>query len=295
MTDSLLDPDFLRRLERLTVVARKALRGVGRGERRSRRHGGTVEFADYRGYSPGDDTRQIDWYAYARLDELYLKLYMQEQDLSLHLLVDQSASMGAGDPPKLPYARKLAVALASIALSAGDRVSVQILRGGDRSAGFGPRRGRAGLSRLLRFLVDDDQARGQTALHEATTRFMQGRPAAGVVIVVSDLFDAGGYEDSLKLLRYSGFEVHVVHVVSPDDVEPQVDQDLELVDAETGDVVTVALTQSAIRDYRRAFDDFVSGAALFCRRHGIGYVLARTDTPVEELILESLRRSGLVR
>jgi uncharacterized protein (DUF58 family) len=290
-----LDPEFLRRLERLTVVARKSLRGVGRGERRSQRHGGTVEFADYRGYTPGDDTRQIDWYAYARLDELYLKLYMQEQDLALHLLLDQSASMGAGEPPKLPYARKVAVALASIGLSAGDRITVQVLRGGEPAPAFGPRRGRAGLARLLRFLAEDDQARGRTSLHEATRRFMQSRPPAGVVILLSDLFDAGGYQDSLKLLRYSGFELHVVHVVSPDDVEPQVDQDFDLVDAETGAVVTVSFNQRAVRDYRAAFDRFAGEAAEFCRRHEIGYVLARTDTPVEELVLESLRRSGLVR
>ena len=118
-----LDPEFLRRLERLTVVARKTLRGVGQGERRSKRHGGTVEFADYRGYTPGDDTRQIDWYAYARLEELYLKLYVQEQDLALHLLIDQSASMGTGTPPKLSYARTTAAALASSSATAVARSS----------------------------------------------------------------------------------------------------------------------------------------------------------------------------
>jgi uncharacterized protein (DUF58 family) len=290
-----LDPEFLRRLERLTVVARKTLRGVGQGERRSKRHGGTVEFADYRGYTPGDDTRQIDWYAYARLEELYLKLYVQEQDLALHLLIDQSASMGTGTPPKLPYARKAALALAAVGLSAGDRVSLRVFRGGESGPGFGPRRGRTGLARLLRYLAADDGATGQTSLHDAARTFLRARPSPGVVVLLTDLLDPGGYERALELLRYSGFEVHLIHVVAPDEVEPDVDQDLELEDAETGETVMVALNQRAIREYRDAFAAFTGRIDAFCRRHAIGYAMIRTDLPVEELVLDSLRRSGLVR
>lgn len=290
-----LDPTFLRRLERLAVVARRTLKGVGRGERRSKRHGGTVEFADYRRYTPGDDTRRIDWYAYARLEQMFLKLYMEEQDLSLHLLLDQSASMAAGDPPKLPHARQLAVALAYIALAAGDRVTVRPFRAGERGASYGPLRGRHSLARLLRFLDADPWGRGTTSLAAAAEAFVSRSPARGVVIVLSDLLDRSGVEEPLKRLRYSGFECHVLHLIAPDEAEPEVGKDFDLVDSETGDVVTVAMNQRAVRDYRRAFQAYVERIERFCTRHEIGYVQARTDEPFEELILGGLRRSDLVR
>ena len=290
-----LDPAFLRRLERLAVVARKTLRGVGQGERRSKRHGGTVEFADYRGYSPGDDTRHIDWYAYARFGALFLKLYMEEQDLSLHLLLDQSASMGAGEPPKLPYARQLAVALAYVGLAAGDRVTVRAFRGGERARPYGPLRGRSDLVRLIRFLGADAQAAGQTSLRQAVQAFLGARPTPGVVLVLSDLLDPEGYEQPLLRLLHAGYEPNLIHVVSPDEVEPQVGADRDLVDAETGEVVTVAFDQAAVSAYREAFARFQGAAAAFCRRQGIGYALARADVPFEEWVLTRLRELELVR
>jgi uncharacterized protein (DUF58 family) len=310
----LLEPGFLRRLERLAISARRTLKGSGMGERRSKRHGGTVEFADYRGYSPGDDTRRIDWYAYARLEQLFLKLYVEEQDLSLHLLIDHSASMGVGAdepdggrseaapdpertacPTKLTYARRVAVALAYIALAGGDRVSVRAVRGAERAAPFGPLRGRRDLMRLVRFLGQDPSAVGETSLGAATGDFLARKPTPGVVVLLTDLLDPAGYEGALERLRYSGHEPHVVHIVAPEEAEPQVDQDLDLVDAETGRVVTVAFDRGAVKAYREAFAAFQQRADAFCTRHGIGYVLARTDNPFEELVLRALRQRSWVR
>jgi uncharacterized protein (DUF58 family) len=290
-----LDPDFLRRLERLAIVARKSLKGVGQGERRSKRHGGSVEFADYRRYSPGDDTRRIDWYAYARLETMFLKLYVEEQDLSVHVLLDQSASMGTGTPPKLDYARRLAVALGYVALSAGDRVGLRVVRAGASGRPFGPLRGRHGLSRLLRHLGQDAQAEGRTSLGTSVRAFLARRPTPGVVLLISDLLDSEGVREPLERLRYSGYEVHVLHVIAPDEAEPEVGADFDLEDVETGEVVTVALDQGAIRAYRQAFLSHQEEVRSLCRRHGIGYVAARTDEPVDELLLGALRRSQLVR
>lgn len=296
MTDAAgLDPAFLRRLERLAIMARRTLRGVGHGERRSKRHGGTVEFADYRGYTPGDDTRHLDWYAYARFEQLFLKLYMEEQDLSVHLLLDQSASMGAGDPPKLPYARRVAVSLAYVALAGGDRVSLRVFRGGERARTFGPLRGRGDLVRLVHFLGGDPRAAGRTSLEGAVRAFLAARPTPGVVIVLSDLLDPGGYEEPLRRLRYSGYEPHLIHLIAPDEAEPPVGQDFELEDAETGEVVTVAFDRRAVLEYRKAFQSFQAGVEDFCRRHELGYVAARTDVPFEELVLTALRERALVR
>ncbi|MCO5170614.1 MAG: DUF58 domain-containing protein [Planctomycetes bacterium] len=295
------DPGFLRRLERLAVVARRTLRGAGLGERRSKRQGGAVEFADYRGYSPGDDTRRIDWYAYARLEALFLKLYVEEQDLALHVLVDQSASMGTGADPatgrpsKLDYARQVAASLAYVGLSAGDRVTVRAFRGGELSPQLGPLRGRDAFLRLLRFLGDDPEAAGRTSLADAARTFVARRPAVGVVIVVTDLLDAQGYEEPLRRLRGAGHEPFVLHVVSPDEAEPEVGQDVDLEDAETGEVVSVSLDQAAVRAYREAHARFRADAAAFCRRAELGYAEARTDVPFEELVLNVLRRGSLVR
>lgn len=276
-------------------MARRTLRGAGRGERRSRRRGGTVEFADTRAYLPGDDVRQIDWYAFARLEQLLLKLYVEEQDLTVHLLVDHSASMGAGAPPKLPYARQLALALAYVALTGGDRVTCRAFRAGEPTPGGPPLRGRRGLLQLVRALEADDAARGRTSLGAAVRAFLARRPTPGVVVVLSDLFDGGGYQRPLEQLRYSGYEVHVLHVVAPDEVSPEPGADAELVCAETGEAVTVALDQRAVADYRAAFAAFAGGVASFCRRHELGYARALTSVPVDELVLGALRRGALVR
>lgn len=289
-----LDPGFLRRLERLAIVARKTLRGTGPGERRSRRHGGTVEFADYRGYAPGDDTRRIDWYAYARLGQLFLKLYLEEQDLAVHLLLDQSASMGAGQPEKLTYARQVALALGYVALAAGDRVQVRAFRGGERGRPLGPLRGRHELSRLVEHLTEDPDAAGRTSLIGAVRAFLAAHPSPGVVVVLSDLLDPE-WEPALLRLRHSGHEPLVLQVLAPDELEPVVEPDHELLDAETGEVVPVALDRKAIAAYRAALAGFLAQVEGACTRSGIGWALARTDVPVEELVLRALRGRALLR
>jgi uncharacterized protein (DUF58 family) len=296
-----LDPAFLRRLERLAIVARRTLRGVGPGERRSKRHGQSVEFSDYRGYSPGDDTRRIDWYAYARLEALFLKLYVEEQDLALHVLIDQSASMGTGAAPdlarptKLAYAQQVGAALAYVGLTAGDRVTVRAFRGGERGPQLGPLRGRDALLRLLKWLDQDPEAAGRTSLGQAARAFVARRPPTGVVVLLTDLLDPAGFEEPLRRLRGAGHEPYVIHIISPDEADPEVGQDVDLEDAETGEVVSVALDRAAITAYREAHARFRAEVAAACLRSETGYVEARTDVPFEDLVLGVLRRGALVR
>lgn len=298
-----LDPAFLRRLERLSIVARKTVRGLGPGERRSRRAGGAVEFADYRRYAPGDDIRRIDWYAYARLEQLVLKLFLEEQDLALHILVDQSASMGqggagpsaAGGASKLSYARRVATALAYVGLSGGDRVQLNVVRGGSPTPPIGPLRGKESLRRLLDRLGRDPAASGRTSLSQAVMAFASRRPPHGVVVLISDLLDPAGVEAPLRGLCGAGHEVHVVHVVAPDEMEPPVGQDVDLEDAETGERVTVALDRRAVQAYREAWTRWQADVAGLCRRLEAGYVLASTAVPFEDLVLDVLRRRAMVR
>lgn len=293
--DPLFEPAFLRRLERVAVYARRALRGLGQGERRGRRHGGAVEFADTRGYVPGDDPRRIDWWAYARLESLLVRLYVEEQDLSLHVLLDRSASMATGTPPKDVHARRLAAALAWVGLAQGDRVTVRLFAGGEDDPPLGPLRGRAALHRLLASLAARGEAEGVTSLDDAARAFVARRPPTGVVLLISDLLDPAGLERPLARLRHGGHEVHVVHVLARDELAPEVGADVDLEDAETGEVQGVVLDQAGVAAYQAALARFLEGARRACAVQGAGYVLAPTDVPVEELVLDALRRAGIVR
>ena len=291
----MLDAEFLRRLERVTIVARKTLKGIGQGERRGKRAGGAVEFSDYRRYSPGDDTRRIDWYAYARLEQMFLKLFVEEQDLALHILLDLSGSMAGGTPAKQPAALKLAAALGYVALAGGDRVTLWIGRGSTATRSLAPLRGRAGMARLIQALTDAGPAAGATDLGAVARSFVARRPPRGVVILISDLLDPAGVQAPLERLRYAGYELHVLHVVAPDERAPEVGAEVELEDLETGATLAISLDQRAVRAYREAFAAFEAETRALCARHGIRYVLAGSELPLEELVLGALRRGALVQ
>ncbi|MBL4845785.1 MAG: DUF58 domain-containing protein [Planctomycetes bacterium] len=291
----MLDAEFLKRLERVSIVARKSLKGIGQGERRGKRAGGSVEFSDYRRYSPGDDTRRVDWYAYARLEQMFLKLFVEEQDLALHLLVDLSGSMETGEPTKRLQALQVAAALGYVALAAGDRVSLWLLREGAAQRAFAPLRGRHAMPRLLTALNDAGPASGATALGAAVRSFLARRPGRGVVVLLSDLLDPAGIQGPLERLRYAGFELHVLHVIAPEERSPEIGAEVELTDIETQQTLAISLDQRAIRAYKAAFEGFLQETRELCMRHGISYVPASSSDPLDELVLGALRRSSLVR
>lgn len=291
----MLSPEFLKRLERVSIVARKSLKGIGQGERRGKRAGGSVEFSDYRRYSPGDDTRRVDWYAYARLEQMFLKLFVEEQDLAVHLLVDLSGSMEAGSPPKRLQALQVAAALGYVALSAGDKVTPWFLREERAERPLPALRGRHSLARLLQALSESGSGAGGTSLDASVRAFLGRRPARGVAVLISDLLDPGGVQGPLERLRYAGFELHVLHVIAPEEREPEVGAEVDLQDLETQETVAVSLDQRAIRAYRAAFEAFLSETEALCLRHGISYVPASSSDPLDELVLGALRRSSLVR
>src|SRR5258705_8031134 len=214
----LLSADFLNQLERLSLLSRRSFRGRVKGERRSPRKGISVEFSDYRPYGVGDDLRYVDWNVYARLDRLYLKLFVDEEDLCLHLLVDASASMGFGDPSKLDHAARLAAALGFVGLVGLERVGVGVVR--ERMAeGFNPARGRSQVLPLMNFLGRLEPG-GATSLNEGLSAYALRSREAGLAVLVSDLMDPGGYERGLKALLERRFDVHVIHVLAPDDMNP---------------------------------------------------------------------------
>lgn len=294
----LFDNELLKKLELLDIQARRAFRGQMRGEKRSTRHGSSVEFADYRQYYPGDDFRRIDWNAFARFDNLLLKLFQEEEDLHLYLLCDASASMDFGRPNKFDYARKVCAALAYIALSSGDRVSIQTLGSRDEQPpgvldSIGPRRGKGSTFELFRFL-EHASASGAADLSAAVGLLTARKAKPGVAVICSDLLLPDGYADAVKRLRYQGFEAMLVHLLSPEELEPQLTGDLRLTDSETGDHVDVSPTPRLLKTYAAQLHRFRETARATAAKHGTDYLFTSTAAPLEQFVLTWMRRSNLL-
>ena len=280
-------PEFLSQLERLSLLSRRAFRGSVKGERRSPRRGHSVEFADYRAYGVGDDLRYVDWNIYGRLDRLHVKLFVDEEDLCLHMLVDGSASMDFGSPSKLAYAVRVGAALGFVGLVSHERVGVGILR--ERATeGWPPARGRNQVVALLDFLTDVRPG-GPTRLNEALGGYALRAREPGLAVIVSDLLDPQGFEAGVRALLERRFDVHIVHVLDPGELNPDLAGDFRLYDAETGEARDVTVDGEAMRGYRERLARFLERVETFCRSHEVGYHRVSTETPVEEFVVAQLR------
>ena len=296
----LLSPAERSRLDALDLNSRKLLRGGLQGERRAKQKGQSVEFADFRPYTVGDDLRRIDWNLYARLDKLILRLFLEEQDLSLTVLIDVSPSMAAGEPEKLLAAKRIAAALGYLALQRMNRLSVHGFHDG-LTAGVSGLRGRKPIPRLLGFLEGLGEESGPGDLGRSLFDLARRHPRAGVVLVVSDLLDkpsGGRLEEALKPLGAARFDAHVLHVLSPEELDPAsagVTGDLRLTDREDGHAAEVSATPALLRRYRETLDAFCAGARTACLRRGVSYGRISSADPLESAVLPVLRAGGLVK
>ena len=289
----IFDPEFLRRLDRLEIVSRKVFAGRTRGERRSRRKGFSQEFADYRDYVHGDDLRFLDWNVYGRLDRLFLKLHHEEEDLPLHLLLDGSRSMDAGDPDKFAYARQVVAAIGYVGLVNQNPVGIRVLRkGGEVSLPVC--RGERSVWRMLDFL-EGLKPEGETDLAGSLKRFAVSKPRKGVAVLVSDFLDRGGHEAPLKWLLGTRMEAYVLQVLSPQEVSPDLRGDFRLMDMEDADLVEVSLTKGLVKSYEKTLAAFRASLSATCGRYGMAYTFSPTSLPFDELVLLYLRRAGLVK
>jgi uncharacterized protein (DUF58 family) len=291
--DELFGEDFQRRLDYLALVSRRTFRGRTRAERRSRETGAGVEFADYRGYAAGDDYRHVDWNIYGRTDRLVLRLYEQEQDLVVYLLLDCSASMGMGQPSKLLYAKRLAAALAYVGLHHLDRVSITAFDASLRQR-LPPGRGRNRIFAVFDYLRGQAPS-GRTDLKTAISTFVAQNRRRGVAVLISDLYDTEGFEAGIDQLRFAKFETHVLHVVDPSDTIPTALGDVELVDAESGERRLATLSPAALQRYAQARTAYLERVRRFCVRKQVPLHEVDTRTPPDEAVLGILRRGGLVR
>jgi uncharacterized protein (DUF58 family) len=291
----LFGDDFLETLEYLHIIARKILSGQMKAERRSRQKGVSVEFADHRPYTPGDDFRFIDWNVFFRTDHLFLKLFEEEEDLYIYLLLDCSGSIEFGQPYKFHYLRRLAAAIGYLGLASLDRVFViPFSQSLPRSAAQQlAARGKGKVFRLLHFL-EGLKAAGPTNLTHCLKTFAGSGRKRGLAVVLSDFYDEAAIQ-GLNALRYQKFEVFVIHCVSPQEAQPELLGDLRLHDTETGRFREVTLTESLLRRYRQTFTDWCRQLEQFCRKSGIGYVRCRTDVPFQDIIIHMLRREKFLQ
>ena len=284
------DADFLRKLEHLHVVSKRAFAGQHRADRLAATRGRGLEFADHRPYAHGDDFRHIDWKAYKRLNRLLVRLFDEERDLPIHLLIDASRSMA--EPAKFDMARRLTAALCYIGLAHLDRLTIRAF-GARLGAELAPGRGKARIMRVFDFL-EQLEARGATDLHQSITDFASRRAATGLIVVVSDFLDPHGAEGGLRLLRTMGHDVLAVHVTSARDRDPGVLGEVQFVDAETGERREIDVTPQLAAAYVDAWNGHAAELEQSCGRYDIGYLRANAEQPFEDVVLRTFRLGRFV-
>jgi uncharacterized protein (DUF58 family) len=290
----LFDERFLKTLEHLHMVSRKVFAGNLRAERRTRKVGSGIEFADHRTYARGDDFRYIDWNLYGRLDKLLLRLFEEEEDLHIYLLIDVSESMAIGSPlPKLHYAMQVGAALSYVGLANLDRVA--IIPFSDRLIDrLPPSRGKNRIFRVFDFLRHCDIG-GQTALAECMKTFVTQNKRRGLAVVISDFYDPVGFEQGLNTLRYNKFEPFVLQVYDQREADPQLHGDLALVDCETGDTREVTVSRSLLEAYQREHEKYCKELEAYCTRYAMAFFRTHTGIPFDQLVLKIFRSGGFLR
>lgn len=322
--EELLAPDLMARLGQLDVSSRKIFSGKLKGERRSKKRGESVEFADHRPYVVGDDLRHIDWNLFGRLDKLFLKLFLEEEDLSLHVVIDASASGDCGEPNKFLFMQRLATALAYIGLVNLNRVQITMIGGSPTAREESPSpsplppptgggveqgamasaapgalstirdlRGRRRLQDLVRFITAYEPA-SAAQFTEAAKRIALTRRGKGVVVLLSDFFFKEGYDTGLRLLVGHGFDLFAIQVLSPQEVEPGIGGDLRLKDVEDGDTAEITISAPLLKRYKANLSAYVNRLHEFCAGRDIVHMMVKSDTPVDTLVLDYLRRRGLL-
>ncbi len=290
---ALFDEEFQRRLETLAIVSKRVFTGRMRADRRSKKRGSGIEFADHRDYAAGDDFRSIDWNVYQRFARLLVRLYEEEEDLSIYFLVDTSRSMGFGSGKKLDQAKRLAAALAYVGLANLDRVT--IVGVSDRIVDRLPTtRGKGRIFSVFRFLQALEPS-GSTDLATALRAFVARHKRPGVAVLLSDLYDPGGFEGAINVLRWSRFEPYVLHVVDPTDRMASIRGDVRLVDCETGEDREITVTPAVLARMEASFRAYEQEIQRFCTSRQVPYFQADVATPFDELVLRVFRNGGFLR
>ncbi len=291
--EDLFDDEFQRKLDYLAMVSRRVFSGAMRAERRTKKTGSGVEFADHRDYTAGDDFRYLDWSAYQRFDRLLIRLYEEEEDLSIYFILDTSSSMAFGDGEKLRQGKRLTAALAYVGLANLDRIAI-VTATDEISGRMQSTRGKARIFRIFRFLRAV-KAEGHTDLGEAMKTFVAQHKRKGLAVLITDLYDPAGLEKGINVLRYNKFEPFALHVVDPSEARPDLKGDVRVYDCETGEEREVTVTAKVLERFGQAYEEYLEEAKRFCTSRQVSYFRADVTIPFDELILRVFRRGGFLR
>ncbi len=291
---TLFDDEFLKKLEYLNLVSNHMIPGHLHGEHRAKKKTDSgIEFADYRQYVSGEDTKNVDWRTYLRTDKLILRLFEEDADLPIYIFFDASASMDYGAPPKFDYARKISAALCYVGLLNQDRVNLVGFADGITQE-LSARRGKHQVWHAFRFL-ESVEARGTTSMEKAFRGFFSSRRRRGLVVVVSDFLDEEGFAKAFDMLRFFRQDLFAVHVHTPEEAQPDLPDEVLLEDAELGTSQRVRITPALLEAYADQFDEHCEEVGAYCRKHGWGYLRTTTEVPFEDLILQVFRQGRFLR
>jgi uncharacterized protein (DUF58 family) len=288
------DLDLLNHLR--FVASKRRRQSVQWGERRSTRRGEGIEFTDYRDYTPGDDPRSVDWNLYARLDRPYVRLFEEEENLIIVVLIDGSDSMGWEDTSvsKWSAVQQLATALGGIALMHGDILYGGLMRSGDMPAVRGPYRGRGYFMEWQKW-VDSLEPEGDAAINHALQQYALRTTRPALIYILTDGYDLEGLERGIAVLASHGHEIGVLHVLTADELEPSLHGDLRLIDAETQEQREINIDVETLALYEEKLDQWCHNLRFLIAKHNGRYVLLRADMPLRRLLLGDLRQADVLR
>lgn len=292
LTD-LLNPEFMSRLDSLDVLSRKILQGKLQGERRSKRRGQSVEFADHRQYVAGDDLRFLDWNIYGRLEKLFLKLFLEEQDMTVHIVADMSNSMNLPEPSKELFIKKLTAALGYVSLVNNNRVTISFFADGIEGQ-LANMRGRVYLHKMADYLLSA-RCGGLSYFDKAANQLVASRTGTGITIVLSDFLFKDGYESGLRRLIGRQYDLYIIQVLCENELAPEMSGELKLIDVEDDDVAEITVSSALLKYYKRTVSAYCNQLKDFCTARGAVYILAKSSDSVETLVLNYLRRIRLLR
>lgn len=292
MQNTPFDQDFLKKLDRLALTTRMVVKGGTGGNRKSSHKGSSGEFSDFREYVYGDDFRRIDWNAYARFERLFIKLFMEEQETLVTIFLDCSKSMDWGEPHKGNLAKQLGAVFAYLALANFDRVGLAGLSE-KLEHQLSPFAGKQGFWKALQF-IENIPYGGKTKLNAAVQSYSSLGSRRGISIILTDLFSADGYQEALKYLQYQKQEIILIHILAPQELDPQWSGSVRLIDSEVEEPRELTITPRILKAYQKVLKGFLRETQEFCHQRGIHYIPVSTALSLEQVVFDNLMKIGVI-
>jgi len=298
MKRNVIDDEFIGRLETLGLWLKTQMNGYFGGNHKAPTYGSTVEFADYREYTPGDDLRRIDWNLFSRFDKYFIRLFTDERQMHNQILIDGSASMDDGDG-KAEYALKTAAALGYLSVQGMDRTSMKLITGdvlrniGQRITGKESFYGTVSELESLEFAGDAD-------IGAAIKNSQELGHDDGLTVLISDFFTESDWKQAVDYLLYKKREVVLIQVLTPAEVNPDYFGRMQLLDAEASFAddkknMRMRITKNEYQAYLQALADYLGDMEQFCRSRNVGYVRVNTANPIEKDLLNQLYETEAIR